>query len=187
MSGKPIKNMEQFASVSGISRPTVSKYFNDPKSVRPSTRSRIESALERYDYRPNIYAINQNRRLTRNVGIIVPYLFDPFFAEIARSIERLCIEAGYRPILFNSHGDPATERENLDALSALKPAGALIAPLGRASDQGEIERFCEMVPTVLFDSNINGIAKAFVGSNNAQSIDLIVKHLCNTGEPPSLF
>jgi DNA-binding LacI/PurR family transcriptional regulator len=50
--------MEEFASVSGISRPTLSKFFNDPGSVRTSTRKRIEAALETYEYRPNIYAMN---------------------------------------------------------------------------------------------------------------------------------
>ena len=90
MTSKKIRNMDEFASLSGISRPTISKYFNDPNSVRPSTRDRIESALKEYDYRPNIYAMNQNRRLTKNIGIVVPYLADPFFAEIARVIERRC-------------------------------------------------------------------------------------------------
>lgn len=78
MTDRKIRNMEEFAAVSGISRPTVSKYFNDPDSVRQSTRERIEQALERYDFRPNIFAINQNRRLTKNIGIVVPYLADPF-------------------------------------------------------------------------------------------------------------
>ncbi|GIR85181.1 MAG: hypothetical protein CM15mP85_18050 [Rhodobacterales bacterium] len=44
MTTKTIKNMEEFASASGISRPTLSrKYFNDPLSVRGSTRSKIGS------------------------------------------------------------------------------------------------------------------------------------------------
>ena len=60
MSKSKIRNMEEFAAVSGISRPTVSKYFHDPDSVRQSTRRRIEEALEKHDYRPNIFAINQN-------------------------------------------------------------------------------------------------------------------------------
>ena len=46
-----IKNMEEFAVVSGISRPTLSKYFNDPESVRQSTKAKIEAALELYAYR----------------------------------------------------------------------------------------------------------------------------------------
>ena len=84
MSDVKIKNMEDFAAVSGISRPTVSKYFNDPDSVRKTTRAKIEAALARYDYRPNIYAINQNRSRTKNIGLVVPNLTDPFFAEMAR-------------------------------------------------------------------------------------------------------
>ena len=80
MSSRKIKNMEEFAAVSGISRPTLSKFFNDPTSVRSSTRKRVEAALDRYDYRPNLYAMNQNRRLTKNIGVVVPHLADPFFA-----------------------------------------------------------------------------------------------------------
>ena len=182
-----IRNMEEFASVSGISRPTVSKYFNDPQSVRASTRDRIEKALAEHDYRPNIYAINQNRKLTKNIGIVVPYLADPFFAEIARSIERRCIAAGFRPTLFSAHGRQVLENEILDNLRALKPAGVLLAPLGRASDRAAIEGFCRAVPTVLFDSNVEGIGAPFVGSDNFQSIPLIIDYLCRTGEPPCLL
>lgn len=178
--------MEEFAAVSGISRPTVSKYFNDPTSVRQSTRSRIEQAIERYDYHPNIFAINQNRRLTKTVGIVVPYLSDPFFAEIARHIERRCIDAGFWPLLFSAHGEQELEINALDTLQSLKPTGALIAPLGRSSHVKTVEKFCANVPTVLFDSNMD-IGQTFVGSDNYQSIGLIVEYLCRTGEPPCFF
>lgn len=184
MAGSKIRNMEEFASVSGISRPTVSKYFNDPQSVRASTRDRIEKAIAEHDYRPNIYAINQNRKLTKNVGIVVPFLADPFFAEIARNIERRCIAAGFRPTLFSAHGQQTLENDILDNLRSLKPAGVLLAPLGRASDRAAIEAFCRDVPTVLFDSNVEGVGEAFVGSDNFESIPLIVDYLCRTGEPP---
>ena len=184
MALKKIRNMEEFASLSGISRPTVSKYFNDPASVRKSTRERIETALERYDYRPNIFAVNQNRRMTKNIGIVVPYLADPFFAEIARRIERRCIAEGLRPTLFSAHGEQDLENDILDGLRALKPAGVLLAPLGRGSDRNVVERFCRDVPTILFDSNIEGAGAAFVGSDNFQSVPMMVDYLCRTGEPP---
>lgn len=187
MADDKIRNMEEFATLSGISRPTVSKYFNNPDSVRPSTRSRIETALAQYDYRPNIFAVNQNRQLTKNIGIVVPYLADPFFAEIARAIERLVIAAGFRPILLSSHGEVDQERGNLESLIDLKPAGVLLAPLGRASDREAIERFCHAVPTVLFDSNLDGIGEAFVGSDNVSFIEQTVDYLCKTGEPPCFF
>ena len=187
MSDEKIKNMEEFAALSGISRPTVSKYFNDPDSVRQSTRDRIESALKEYDYRPNIYAINQNRRLTKNIGIVVPYLADPFFAEIARVLERRCIDAGFTPTLFSSHGEPGLENAILDTLRSLKPAGVLLAPLGRASNTKHIEEFCRNVPTILFDSNIEGVGAAFVGSDNFSFVSQTVEYLSRTGNVPCFF
>ncbi|XDA97874.1 LacI family DNA-binding transcriptional regulator [Sulfitobacter sp. LCG007] len=175
--------MEEFAEVSGISRPTLSKYFHDPESVRASSRERIETALAQFDYRPNIFAMNQNRKLTRTIGILVPYLADPFFAEMVRMIERQCIDAGYWPIVFSAHGEKELENNALSTLQSLRPAGALIAPLGRNSDLHAVEEFTREVPTVVFDSNVK-VGKAFVGSNNFHGIPLIVDYLCRTGEPP---
>ncbi|MDJ1009531.1 MAG: LacI family DNA-binding transcriptional regulator [Paracoccaceae bacterium] len=183
MTAKKIKNMEEFSKVSGISRPTLSKYFHDPESVRKTTKAKVESALEEYDYRPNIFAINQNRKLTKTIGILVPYLADPFFAEIVRMIERQCIEAGFWPIVFSAHGERELENNALATLKSLRPAGALIAPMGRNSDLDVLRAFTDEVPTVVFDSNV-AVGKAFVGSNNFQSIPLMVDYLCRTGEPP---
>lgn len=187
MSRTKVRNMEEFAALCGISRPTVSKYFHDPDSVRVHTRARIEAALAEYDYRPNMFAMNQNRKLTKNVGIVVPYLADPFFAEIARNVEQRCIDAGYRPTLFSSHGDQALEVDILDNLRSLKPAGVLLAALGRGSDRAAVDKFCAEVPTVLFDSNLEGAGLAFVGSDNPQFSRLMVDYLCRTGSPPCFF
>lgn len=66
----------------------------------------------------------------------------------------------------------------------MKPAGVLLAPLGRASDHSYIEKFCKDVPTVLFDSNIEGIGEAFVGSDNFSFVSQTVEYLTRSGEPP---
>jgi len=187
MRDQKIRNMEQFATLSGLSRPTISKYFNDPASVRPTTRERIEATLAEHDFRPNIYAMNQNRSLTKNVGIVVPYLADPFFAEIARFIERRSIDAGFSPILYSAHGEQRLENEILEGLTALKPVGVFLAPLGRLSDKSAIERFCRDVPTVLFDSNIDGMGEAFVGSDNHSFVEQTVEYLTRTGSSPCFF
>jgi DNA-binding LacI/PurR family transcriptional regulator len=165
----------------------VSKYFNDPDSVRPPRVARIEEALARYDYRPNIFAMNQNRKLTKNVGIVVPYLADPFFAEMARRLEQRCIAAGYRPTLYSAHGQKDLEIDILDSLRSLKPAGVLLAPLGRASDRLESRNSARDVPTVLFDSNIEGMGSAFVGSDNFSFVSQTVEYLTRTGAPPAFF
>lgn len=183
MEDQKIRNMEEFSAVSGISRPTVSKYFNDPTSVRRSTRDRIEHALRQYDFRPNLFAINQNRKSTKNIGIVVPHIVDPFFAEIVRLIEQRCIEAGYWAIVLSSHGEAELESNALDLLRSMKLAGAVIAPLGERSDRARMMQFASEIPTVIFDSPL-GSGEAFVGTDNFHSIGLIVDYLCRTGEPP---
>ena len=186
MSGKKLRTMTEFSEAIGISRPTVSKYFHDPTSVRNSTRRRIEAAIKEFDYRPNLFAINQNRKLTKTIGILVPYLADPFFAEMVRKIERLCMDRGFWPIIFSAHGQQMLENDALSTLKSLRPAGALIAPLGRSSDIKTVENFARDVPTVIFDSNVE-VGAAFVGSNNFQSVGIIVEYLCRTGESPCFF
>ncbi|MDA8870230.1 LacI family transcriptional regulator [Rhizobiaceae bacterium] len=183
MAKRKIATMEELSTATGVSRPTLSKYFHNADSVRASSRVRIEEALKVYDYRPNIFAINQNRRNTKTIGIMVPYLADPFFAEIVRNIERLCISAGYWPILFSAHGELALENDALATLGSLRPAGALIAPLGEKSDFEVIRRFTEDVPTVVFDSSL-AVGEAFVGHDNLQATRLLADHLCRTGTPP---
>lgn len=182
-----VKTMEELASVSGISRPTLSKFFNDPQSVRKTTRARIEEALERYDYTPNVYAINQNRQLTRNIGIVVPFLADPFFAEVARNLELLCSGAGFNPILLSSHGDPEREIANLESLRGIRPAGVLLAPLGRRSHRDALTAFCTEVTTVLFDCDVEEVGDAMFATDHMQSTGLMVEYLCRTGEAPALF
>jgi DNA-binding LacI/PurR family transcriptional regulator len=117
----------------------------------------------------------------------VPNLADPVFAEIAWSIERRCLEAGYRAALFGSHGDSKGEVDALDSLQALRPSGVLIAPLGRLSNKDYIAQFCEKVPTVLFDRDIDEVGEAFVGSDNASFINQSVEYLTRTGEAPCFF
>ena len=178
-----IRNMEEFSVASGISRPTVSRYFHDPDSVRKSTREKIERALAEFDYRPNMFAMNLNRRNPRNIGIIVPHLVDPFFAEVVRQIELRCLQTGYWAIVLSSHGESSLEANALDTLRSLKISGAILAPLGEASDRHRIEQLRSEVPVVFLDSRI-GDRVPFAGTDNLRSISLIVDYLCRSGEPP---
>ena len=51
--------------------------------------------MDRLGYRPNLFAVNFNRRNTKTVGIIVPTLLDPFYAALVQRIEFQALEAGY--------------------------------------------------------------------------------------------
>lgn len=175
--------MDEFAKVSGISRPTLSKYFSDPASVKTATRNKIEKALKEHDFRPNIYAMNMNRNKTRNIGIVVPVISDPYYAEMIEQLEMHCIEAGYRAIVIGTYGRPELEEQAIETLLSLKVTGALIAPIGLKSDVRQFEKLKRMMPLVIFDAPL-GDMRPFVGSDNHQSASLLTEYLCRSGTPP---
>lgn len=186
MSEGKIRTMEEFAAASGLSRPTVSKYFDNPESVKPSTRARIEKALKDYDYRPNIFAVSMNRKKPKNIGLIVPHISDPFYAEIVRQIEMRCLAEGYWTIVLSSHGERKLEARAMRTLLSLNIAGVLMAPLGFDTDARLLENLANAMPIVFLDNRIGG-DQPFVGTDNRQSIDTITEYLCRTGEHPSFL
>jgi DNA-binding LacI/PurR family transcriptional regulator len=180
------KTMEDFAKSCGVSRPTLSKYFDDPTSVKPATRERIEAALRSSDYQPNLYARNLNRKKTRNIGIVVPTIADPFYSEMVNRIELRLRGDGYWPIVISSHGSRELEIEATRTMLSLKVSGALVAPLGLRSDQRVLEKLTRTIPTVYFDTFVEGDTP-FVGNNNTQSVSTMVDYLCRSGDAPVYF
>ena len=186
MTTKKIKTMEEFAVAVGLSRPTVSKFFQDPKSVREKTRAKIDAALQDTGFRPNIFAINLNRRRTKIIGLIVPDTLDPFYMALARRIELGASEAGYLVLMLNSHGLPEHEERAIATITDLNVGGAVIAPLGIKSHRSKLKALGKKIPLVFIDSPLDA-QEAFVGTNNEQSIMLITEYLCRSGEVPTFF
>ncbi|PDQ20542.1 LacI family transcriptional regulator [Mesorhizobium sanjuanii] len=180
------KTMEDFARSCGVSRPTLSKFFDDPTSVKPATRKRIEEALRSSDYQPNLFARNLNRKRTRSIGIMVPTVADPFYSEMVSRIELRLRDEGYWPIVISSHGSRDLEVEATRTILSLKVSGALIAPLGLRSDRLTLEKLTQAIPVVYFDTYLEG-GTPFVGNNNAQSVSTIVDYLCRSGDAPVYF
>ncbi|CCV05043.1 Transcriptional regulator protein [Mesorhizobium metallidurans STM 2683] len=180
------KTMEDFARSCGVSRPTLSKFFDDPTSVKPATRKRIEEALRSSDYQPNLFARNLNRKRTRSIGIVVPTVADPFYSEMVSRIELRLRDEGYWPIVISSHGSRELEVEATRTILSLKVSGALIAPLGLRSDHRTLEKLTQAMPIVYFDTFLEG-GTPFVGNNNSQSVSTIVDYLCRSGDAPVYF
>lgn len=181
-----IRTMEELSSTIGISRPTLSKYFQDASTVRSSTRERIEQALDTVDYRPNFFATKMNRQSTRIIGVVVPYLNDLFFTSLIESVEQSALEQGYTIIIQSAHGDSELESKMFESLMAMSADGIIAAPIGEASSLSTITRLREELPVVFVDSRIpdNFDDIDFCGTNNRQSISLMVDYLHRSGRSP---
>src|SRR5262249_41602853 len=170
----------------GLSRPTVSRYFNDHSSVRRSTRKIIEDGIERYAYNPSFLASSLTRGGARAIGGIVPSIVDPFFSELVSIIEIQAEKSGFLTVLQSSHNDPLIERKALSRLLSLDVAGIAMAPLGFTSDMAAIERASAQVPIAFMDSPL-AAGIPFIGTNNRHSVSMMVDYLCRSGTPPALF
>jgi DNA-binding LacI/PurR family transcriptional regulator len=183
---KKIGTMEEFALAVGLSRPTVSKFFHDPTSVRAKTRTKIEATLKQTGFRPNIFAVNLNRRRTKIIGLIVPDPTDPFYMTLARRIETEATDAGYLALVLSSNGRPEVESRAIETITALNVAGAIIAPLGEKSQRAKLKSLGKEMPLVYIDAPLDDEGP-FVGTNNYQSIPLITEYLCRSGDQPTYF
>ncbi len=183
---KTIRTMEDFSEFVGLSRPTVSKYFNDPASVRPGTRERIETAIRQSGFRPNLFAVNLNRRRTTILGIIIPTQLDHFYMAMTRRLQSLAEQRGYLAVVLSSDGKPELEKRAVETLRSLNVAGVIIAPLGQKSHHSTLTRLARDVPTVYVDSPLDENSP-FVGTDNVKSFHLIVDYLCRSGTPPCYF
>ena len=183
---KNVKTMEDFARTVGLSRPTVSKFFNDPSTVRAKTRAKIEAGLKTTRFRPNIFAVNLNRKRTKIIGLIIPDPTDPFYMALSRRIEMSANDAGFLAFLLSSDGRPELEERAIETITALNVGGAIIAPLGINSHRAKLKALGEQIPIVFVDSPLDD-KEPFVGTDNHQSIPLITEYLCRSGERPTYF
>jgi DNA-binding LacI/PurR family transcriptional regulator len=178
--------MEEFSQFVGLSRPTVSRFFQDRASVRPSTRARIERAIESSGYRPNLLAVNQNRQQSRILGVVVPSLFDPYYMAVTRRINEIVAARGYTAFTLSSDGSLDQEQEAIRTFTSMNVAGSIIAPLGRRKQRSALRDIKKSMPLVAIDSPLDD-ETSFVGTDNAQSIHLMVSYLCRSGDLPVYF
>lgn len=180
----PPRTMAAFAAFVGLSRPTVSRFFNDPASLRETTRRRIALAVEASGFQPNLLAANLVRRRSNIVGLIVPDPVDPFYTALARRVQAIASQAGFHAFVLSSDGDREQEARAVGTLASMSVAGVIVAPLGGAEDGGgALGRMQIDIPIVYVDSPPARPAD-FVGTDNRASFALMVDHLCDTGTPP---
>jgi len=105
------------ARQAGVSRQTVSRAINDSPGIDPETRRRVLAVARELGYRPSALARGLKTNRTATIGLVVPDVANPFFAEVARGASEVAWARGYSVLLCNT--DERAERE-WDALHVLE-------------------------------------------------------------------
>lgn len=104
------------AREAGVGVGTVSRVLNDHPAVSAQMRARIRAVMAQMDYRPDQIAQDLGRRFTKCLGVVVPDLANPFFAELVQALEQAARAGGYNLFLTNSTEDPRIEAACVDSL-----------------------------------------------------------------------
>ena len=98
-----MSNILDVALKAKVSIATVSRVVNDsPHKVNPITRKRVLEAIRELDYRPNALAKGLLMKKTMTIGIIIPDISNPYYAEIVRGIQDMADQYGYAILLLNT-------------------------------------------------------------------------------------
>ena len=189
MSKPKIHTMKELSKAISISRPTLARFFEDEASVLPSTAKKIKAGLKEVDYVYNFLATRQNRKSTGLIGVVIPRFEDLFFASLLDSIEVAVRDVGCTMITQSSHGDPAFEERAIQKLRSMNVDGAIVAPLGAIGSHATFDTAEAEFPIVFVDSHPTDRQSTgdFVGTDNANSIGVMVEYLCRTGAPPAFL
>lgn len=169
--------MRDLADDLGLSVATVSRAINDPESVSPEKRARIEDAVARLNYRPNLVARTLRRRESRTAFIIFPDL-SPFFLDVFKGAEKAADEIGYTALM--GHCDRKAEREHMfldQALSGRADGVVLVT----SSNHAQLASLSKVPPLVAMMEGIEGGRFPKVSVDNRHGGRIATEHLIELG------
>lgn len=114
------------AREAGVSIATVSKILNGKGKISPSTRRRVLEAIERLGYQPNLLASALTGKRTQTLALLVPDVANPFFAEVARSVEDRGRALGFTVILCSTDNQDDRLARYLAVLKQKRVDGLII-------------------------------------------------------------
>ena len=168
-------DIRDVARKAGVSVGTVSRVVNGHPSVTTAKRELVQSVIAELKYRPDAFAQSLRKRTSNTIGVIIPDIRNPFFAELMQCIEIRARALGYSVLFVSSDEDPAAETEHIEAFAARKVDGILLLPSNLATSAPHIDG----VPIVVVDRPIKG--HPAVAADNRGGERLAVEYLVSLG------
>ncbi|WP_055552718.1 LacI family DNA-binding transcriptional regulator [Streptomyces sp. NBRC 110028] len=120
--------IKDVARRAGVSVATVSRVLNDHPAVRTDTRDKVLAAVADLGYRPNAVARSLRTHQTRALGLVVSDVLNPFFTELARSVEDAARDRGYSVVIGNADERPDLQDHHVRTLVDRRIDGLLVSP-----------------------------------------------------------
>lgn len=165
-------NIKDVAKRAGVSVTTVSRTMNNRGYISKDTRKKVEEAIKELDYQPNQIARALFKKHSYVLGVIVPDLSHPFFADLIYWIEAYASDRNYKILVCNSLQDADKEKKYLDMLRQHRADGMIMC-----SHSLNVDAYRKVqMPIVSFDRIISP-SIPYVASDNYRGGVIATKHL----------
>lgn len=168
--------IKDIANLSGVTVTTVSRVMNNRGYISEKTRQKVYDAMNALHYCPNEIARSLQRHHTKLLGLIIPNVAHPFFAEFASMVERHAYDLGYKLLLCNSLMQSDKEREYIGMLKSHQVDGIIMG--SHTLDVEEYKRL--RLPLIALDRCLDA-SIPYVASDNEQGGTLATKLLIEKG------
>ncbi len=162
--------LQGIADQLNLSVTTVSRVLNgksDRYRISKETQDSVNKLAKELKYSPNQLARGLRLKRTNTIGYIIPDISNPFFASIAKSVEKFARKSGYSIILCDSEENTEIEENLIQLMIERKVDGLILSPVGL-----EITHLKNLiqknVPVVLLDRYFPDLEIPFVTSDNYQ-------------------
>ncbi|NUN10076.1 MAG: LacI family DNA-binding transcriptional regulator [Ignavibacteriaceae bacterium] len=175
--------LKDIAKIAGVSVSTVSRVLHDNSkkyTISDETILKVKEAAKNLGYRVNALARGLRQNKTCEIGVIVPDISNPFFAELVKSLAGELRVKGYNIIVFDSDEDPLIEQSALKSLIEKRVDGLVVASVGQDFTQIKKVRDTEM-PMVMVDRCFDELDVDSVSVDNVLGSMLAVNYLINEG------
>lgn len=177
--GAPVR-MKDIARDLGLSTMTISKALRGHSDIRLETRERVLKRIRELNYQPNFAARALITGRSWSIGLVVPDLIHPFFAQIAKAISIATRGSGYGLVITSSEDDAELEHQEIEQLLARHVDAMIIASSQLTADSfRHIEE--RGIPYVLIDRRIRDLSVNFIGVDDEAVGMLATRHLVEQG------
>lgn len=176
MEDTELATLKDVAKETGLTVSTISRVLNNRGYISDETRQNVYSAMKKLNYHPNEVARSLSKQSTNTIGVIVPHIRHPYFAELISNLESHAYNHKYKILLFNSKEKNEKEREYLEMCTSNRVSGIILC-----SGTVTVEEFKGLnVPLVTIERYLeNGTAA--IECDNIQGGRLAAKHLIESG------
>ena len=123
------------AREAGVSIATVSQVINGKGKISEKRRAEIMEIMERLHYQPSAIAAALTGKQTYTLGLLVPDISNPYFAELARAVEDRSRQLGYSVVICSTDNKDERVERYLNLLQQKRVDGMMI---GTGIDNAEI-------------------------------------------------